>query len=842
MEIDLELYRREVLVSPSPVVRLSVIDISPEQPQHTLVFLHGFGGHARQWRYQLQEFSQSNRVIAIDLRGHGRSDRPRTRYDMPEILADLDAVWDHLGLQKPVTLVGHSFGGAVAAEFAQRNPQRVERLVLIATGVKFRLNALYRFGLSLPGPLLNRLGGVIRRQLGAPLPVLQAWYQHNMAIWEGRELFRQLSMPVLVVRGHLDPVLAKPLFDEVARLIPNVDEVDLGAAGHMVMLERRAAVNRAIERFLNSARESWRGWQTEGDGRTQLIQERPWLAHYEEGVPYTIAIPRIPVTGLLDSALRRHPHHAALLFEGSRITYRQLVQEVNRFANALLELGLVKGDRVMLILPNLPQMVMAYFGTLKAGGVAVFTLPSNTTAEWVRQLGDSQARYAVILKQFNGLFEALNDAQPPAQGWSLEYIFTTEVADYLPETRRAALRLAGSALAVTAAKPPQGMVVQEFKSVVEGQEAADPQVELAPDDLAAIIYTGGTTAEPKGVMLSHSNLVANALQARHWIAQAEEGRERFLCVLPFAHSYGLTTALNLPVALAGMLILKARFEIEDILRTIQRYRPTIFPGVPQMYLEIKDYPGIRRYGIDSINACISGAAPLPVEVQEAFEKLTRGRLVEGYGLTEASPITHGNPVNGLRKVGSIGIPLPSTEARVVGLKQSTEPVPIGQIGELAVRGPQVMLGYWRNPQATYQVLDDSGWLLTGDIAQMDPDGYFRIVARKADLWYPSRPDQPAFPRDVEEVLFEIPQVKEAAVVPVAGQPVAFIIARNPLTAESVTAYCKRRLPPEMVPRLVIFVDEFPRTFIGKVLRRELAKVLKTGSEKPTSLELPGSGV
>jgi long-chain acyl-CoA synthetase len=295
-------------------------------------------------------------------------------------------------------------------------------------------------------------------------------------------------------------------------------------------------------------------------------------------------------------------------------------------------------------------------------------------------------------------------------------------------------------------------------------------------------------------------------------------------VLPFSHSYGLTTALNLPIAIGATLILKPRFEVQDVLRTIQRYRPTIFPGVPNMYLAIKDFPGVRQYGIGSIEACISGSAPLPVEVQEAFEKLTRGRLVEGYGLTEASPVTHGNPLYGMRKVGSIGIPLPSTEARVVDLSKGKRVVKTGQIGELAVRGPQVMIGYWEDPAGTRQAINPDGYLLTGDVAQMDEDGYFRIVARKAEMWYPQKPGDPAFPRDVEEVLFEVPQVKEAAVVAVANQPVAFVIAqRERPTAESLIAYCRRRLPPALVPRLVIFVDEFPRSFIGKVLRRELAK-------------------
>jgi long-chain acyl-CoA synthetase len=286
----------------------------------------------------------------------------------------------------------------------------------------------------------------------------------------------------------------------------------------------------------------------------------------------------------------------------------------------------------------------------------------------------------------------------------------------------------------------------------------------------------------------------------------------------------MTAALNVPVSLGAALILKAQFQTLDVLKTIKRYKPTIFPGTPNMYVAITNFRGVRKYGISSIKACISGSAPLHVEVQESFEKLTKGKLVEGYGLTEASPITHANPLGKNRKVGSIGVPLPSTQAAIVDLKAGRKEVEPGQIGELAVRGPQVMMGYWKNEAATKEVLTDDGWLLTGDVAQMDEEGYFRIIARKADMWYPEKPGTPAFPRDVEEVIYEIPQVKETVVVAVAGNPFAFVIAgKEKPSAESVIAYCKRRLPPHLVPRFVIFMDDFPRTFIGKVLRRELAK-------------------
>jgi long-chain acyl-CoA synthetase len=659
---------------------------------------------------------------------------------------------------------------------------------------------------------------------------MHAWYYQNVLRWNGWHLFRNLMVPTLVLRGHRDLVFDRALFEEVSRTIPGAEDVDVGASGHLVMLERREAVNRALQRFLEQSQSSWRSEKADSESvaRATLRKERPWLVHYEDHVPYTIAIPPVPITQLLHSSIRRFPKQAALVFEGKTLSYQRLNQEANRFANALLSMGVQPGDRVMLLLPNTPQMVISFFGVLKAGASVVFTLPTTVPDELMHQLKDSGSRVLVTLKQFEGIARQAR-AQPDTP---LEQVIFSSAADYLPPIKQLGLWFSSKKWKDYGLTQTLEVGMHSFRSMLNAQSSHGPEVELHAKDLAVIIYTGGTTAAPKGVMLSHHNLVANALQTRHWIPQAKEGRERFLCVIPFSHSYGLTTALTVPIALGATLIIKSRFEVEDILKTIKHSKPTIFPGSPQMYVAIKDMPGVRKYGIRSINACISGSAPLPMEVQEAFEKLTHGRLVEGYGLTEASPVTHANPLNGTRKVGSIGIPLPNTEARVVGLRHGNKEVPTDMIGELAVRGPQVMMGYWNDPETTKEILrpGSSGggdWLLTGDVAQVDADGYFRIVARKADMWYPGQPDEPAFPRDVEEVLFEVPQVKEAAVVAIAGQPIAFVIAQKDRpTAQALIAYCKRRLPPELVPRLVIFVDDFPRTFIGKVLRRELAKLFE----------------
>jgi len=812
MDIDLELYRREIKVSTGPLVRLSAIDISPDFPRRTIIFLHGFGGSAMQWRYQLQKFSRENRVIALDMRGHGRSDKPDSSYSMEEIQADLRAALDSLGVNDPFILVGHSFGGAVSAEFAFLHPDRLDKLILMATAGEFKLNPFLRFTLSLPLPILQAIGPFTRKWLFAPPRVLKPWFFNNVSKWYGWEILESIDVPTLVIRGHRDYVFESSLFERVTKSIPGADEADIGASGHLVMLERRDAVNRAIERSLEGETKSWRESSPDrlGTSRDALRRERPWLVHYENGVPYTIGLPRVPLHHLLRSAVRRFPTRAAIQFEGRSITYRGLNREVNKFANALLALGLVKGSRVALLLPNVPQMVIGFYGTLKAGGVAVFVPPVDLPEEMIRQIKDAEPMVLVTLKQWTGLAQRMQAEK------SVHHIILTEASDYLPF-----IKYFLSGMRKRGPNPTVGLV---WKTWLSGESNKSPAVDVSPDDLAVIQYTGGTTSEAKGVMLSHRNLVANTLQTRQWMPDAMEGKERFLCAIPFSHSYGLTATLNVPITVGATLILKPTFNVADILKAIKKSQPTIFPGVPSMYVAINNFRQVRKYKLSSIRACISGSSPLPVEVQETFEKLTHGRLVEGYGLTEAGPITHANPLDGMRKVGSIGIPIPSTETRIVDLKASRKVMGVGQIGEMAVRGPQVMIGYWRNTEATRKTLSSDGWLLTGDVAVQDSDGYFRLVARKADMWYPEKPGSPAFPRDVEEVLYEIPQVKEAAVVAIAGAPIAFVIGGKEMpSTDSVLAYCKRRLPPSLVPRFVVFLDDFPRSFIGKVLRRELAK-------------------
>jgi len=822
MQVDIELYRLELSVPVKPPIRLPVIDIAPDHPRRTLVFLHGFGGNVSQWRRQLTHFSDGNRVISIGLRGHGTSDLTDGPFSTAQLLQDLDVALAALQVPEQFVLIGHSFGTALAAEFAAAHPARIEALILVAAAGEYRLAWNLRYALKLPTRLLNAIYPLFRATLKAPPKVLKAMHAESVSKWNGWSLFRDLQVPTFVIQGHGDRVFKRRDLLGVARVIPGAEEVNVGASGHMVMLERHEAVNRAISRFLGEAA-SWRGEPSAGGAEAaaiSLLRERPWLAHYDNGVPHTVAIPHIPLHRFLESSARRFPGRPALLFAGGRIRFARVDRRSNRLAHTLTALHLGKGSRVMLLLPNLPQTVIAFFGILKAGATVVFASPLSEPEELLRQIRDSRAEALITLTKLADVGRlALETA-------GVRHVILTSVADYMPRLKAWLFNMTRGRGDVLAGPLPPGMLI--LGRLLHAAPPTPLRTEVSPNDLAVIAYTGGTTDAPKGVMLTHRNLVANALQVRHWVPDLKEGKESFLCVLPFSHSYGLTTALTVPVMMGASMVIQPTFVTADVLRAIRRHRPTLFPGVPSMYMAINSYPGARRYRIRSIRACISGAAPLPVEVQEAFEKLTRGRLVEGYGQTETSPVTHANPLYGRRKVGSIGIPVPSTEAKIVDLATG-EDLPAGQIGELAVRGPQVMAGYWGLPEATEEVLRPDGWLLTGDIARLDEDGYSQIIARKRDMILAGA--YQVYPRDVEEVLYEHPKVKEVAVVGVQrpaapGQVVkAFVVLRQGELAskEELIALCRRRLAEYAVPWDIEFRAELPHSFVGKVLRRLLTE-------------------
>jgi long-chain acyl-CoA synthetase len=479
------------------------------------------------------------------------------------------------------------------------------------------------------------------------------------------------------------------------------------------------------------------------------------------------------------------------------------------------------------MLPNIPQCVIGYFGALKAGAVVVQTNPLYVERELEHQLNDSGAETILALDLF---YEKISRIQHRV---ALKRIILTGAGDYLPPL----LRLFYPIKAMKEGqwvRVPHKPPVYDFRKIIKRSEAAQPIVPVKPDDTALLQYTGGTTGVPKGVMLSHNNLVANTVQCRHWMPTLRDGEEVFLGVVPFFHVYGLSTCMNLGILTGSCIVLLPRFKTEDVLNSIVRHRVTIFMGVQAMYVAINNYSRINQFDLSSIRICISGAGPLHVEVQDRFEELTGGKLVEGYGLSEASPVTHCTPINGRRKKGSIGLPFPDTDVKIMDQETGQRELSVGERGELVIRGPQVMQGYWNKEDETKGVLRD-GWLYTGDMAQMDEDGYFYIVDRKKDM-IKTRGEN-VYPREVEEVLFRHPKIKEAVVV---GIPDTFSVEaikayvvlkeHEHATEAEILDYCRKELAKFKVPNRIEFRHELPKTMVGKVLRRVLLEeeLKKTG--------------
>jgi long-chain acyl-CoA synthetase len=547
----------------------------------------------------------------------------------------------------------------------------------------------------------------------------------------------------------------------------------------------------------------------------------PWLDSYPPGVPEHVDVPAANLAALLDDAARDFPHAPALHFEGRTTSYAQLADQAWRLATALAGLGVGKGTRVGLILPNCPQAVIALFATLRLGATVVQNNPLYTERELAHQLGDAGVEVVVCLDLVYQKVKALRGQT------AIREVIVTSMLDELPAIKRALAPYTkrGKAAGVAIGRDEP---VRRWREVLGSATARLPEAAVDPDrDLALLQYTGGTTGISKGVMLSHANLRANVEQVRAWFPDADPGREVMMAVLPFFHVYGLTVCLLLGVRLGAALVLLPRFNLDGVLAAIDRFRPTLFPGVPTMYVAINNAVEKGGHDLSSIKACLSGAAPLPMEVAERFERFSGGRLVEGYGLSESSPVAIANPIYGKRKAGTIGMPLPDTVARVADPVDPARTLPVGEAGELAIAGPQVMLGYWNRPEETAEVLRD-GWLLTGDMAVMDEEGYFAIVDRKKDLIIAGGYN--VYPREVEEVLSEHPKILEVAVsgVPDAyrGEIVkAFVVLRTgeQATTEEIREFAKARLAAYKVPRAVEFRDELPKTLIGKVLRRALVE-------------------
>jgi long-chain acyl-CoA synthetase len=552
-----------------------------------------------------------------------------------------------------------------------------------------------------------------------------------------------------------------------------------------------------------------------------MLAARPWLRFYPAEVAGSLAYPELPLHALLQETARKYPDRAAVWYEGAALRYGQLAQWTERCAAALVQLGVQKGSRVALSLPNIPQFMIGFFGALRAGATVVPCNVLYKERELEFQLRDAGADAIIAASDvvrgadLYASLAACRDRLP------LRAVVTTSVTDFLPALKR---RLAPLAKV----KPVRRPGTREFMELLREPGPPAPPIPIAPrDDIAVLQYTGGTTGPPKGAMLTHFNLVSNTVAVAKWHRLREAG-EVVLGALPLFHVYGLTTVMNAAIYTAATVVLMPRrFDPKEALGLIARHRVTLFPGVPRMYSALVSHPEARRHDLSSLRACFSGAAPLPVALMQQFKAATGANLVEGYGLSEASPVTHSNPSDALEKVrgGSIGLPLPDTDFKIVDLDMAQRELPPDEVGELAIRGPQVMKGYWQRPEETAQVLRD-GWLFTGDVARCDADGYCYIVDRKKDIINVA--GLKVWPCEVEEVMFEHPAVKDVGVVgapdPERGEVVrAFVIlkAGQQATAEELIAFCKARLAAYKAPRSIEFRSELPLTLIGKVLRRSL---------------------
>jgi long-chain acyl-CoA synthetase len=556
--------------------------------------------------------------------------------------------------------------------------------------------------------------------------------------------------------------------------------------------------------------------------------EKIWLKSYAAGVPPQIDFEKITLSEVLTRTAKRFPNNPALLFQGTTISFSQLDDMVSRFASAMVALGVKPGDKVSLLLPNLVQMVVATYGAWRAGAVTVMNNPLYTDRELQHQFNDSDSTFLVCLDVLLPRMIKLRSST------KITKIVSCHIRDYLPFLKKLLFPLVRKGMHL---KTPVAPNLFEFTDLVQNHGPIPKPPVRAWDDTVALLYTGGTTGVSKGVELTHGNLSSNVQQCGGWFPGFEQGKEIAIGCLPFFHSFGLTSAMNMSIYYGWATVLIPKPEPKGILEAISGCKATFMAAVPTLYNGMINFPELKNYDITSLKGCFSGGAPLPLETLKNFEKLTGAQICEGYGLTETSPVTHINPFGAATKPGTIGLPVPNTDAKIVDVddfnKEITEP---NTPGELCLKGPQIMKGYINRPEETAITLRD-GWLLTGDIAIVDDQGYFSIVDRKKDMIISGGFN--VYPRDVDEVLFTHPKVLEACVIGVpdqySGERIkAYVVLKSEVTAtpDEIIDFCKQNLVKYKVPKFVEFVDDLPKSAVGKILRKELRRIdqAKAGKE------------
>ena len=552
------------------------------------------------------------------------------------------------------------------------------------------------------------------------------------------------------------------------------------------------------------------------------MSSKTWHRFYDPGVPPVLEFEDITLPGFLERSAAEYPDATALIFLNRTMTYRELQADVDRFAAALARLGVGPGIRVAVQLPNLPQTVIAFYAALSLGATVVMTNPLYVEREIEHQWNDAGCTVAVVA---DFLFD--RRVAHIRETLAVEHYVIASIPDFLrfPLNLLAPLRLRRADPPLLASVKP-GPGVHLMRSLMKQPAPDRPRPAIAMDDTALLQYTGGTTGVAKGAMLTHRNLSCNVQQVTAWFVDVRRGGEVMMGVLPFFHVFGLTVAMAFPLSVAGAVVLMPNpRDMPQLIASISKHRVTLFPAVPAMFNAIVNAQGVEKLDLTSVRSCFSGSAPLPPDILQRFEKMTGGKIVEGYGLTETSPVTHANPLDGRRKIGSIGVPLPNTDMKVVSLDDGTTEVEVGKQGELLLKGPQVMRGYWNVPEQTAAAFTD-GWFRTGDVAAVDADDYTFIVGRKKDMIIAGGYN--IYPDEIDAVLVAHPAVLEAATVgipdPKRGETVKSFVVLRPgqrATADELTEYCRRELAAYKVPRSFAFLDELPKSSALKILRREL---------------------
>lgn len=549
------------------------------------------------------------------------------------------------------------------------------------------------------------------------------------------------------------------------------------------------------------------------------LTEKPWLQHYPEEIPTSIDYEVSTLQSYLKRASERYPEKTAFHFMGTEKTYKEVYESSLKLANQLKSLGVEKGDRVAVMLANTPQAVISYYGALLAGAIVVQTNPLYVEREIEHQMNDSGAKVMICLDL---VYPRVAKVKSKTQ---LEHIIVTAIKDYLPFPKNLIYPFIQKKNTGIKVDLDYNDRLHSFVELMKNGDANEIPLDIDPkNDLALLQYTGGTTGPAKGVMLTHHNLVVNTQQCEEWMYKMVPGEEVIIAALPFFHVYGMTTVMNLAVRMGFKMIIIPKFDPKAILKAIEKHKATLYPGAPTMYIGLLNHPDIKKHDLSSIKACISGSAPLPVEVQTQFEEVTNGSLVEGYGLTETSPVAISTLIWGKRKQGSIGLPWPDTDVSILSAETGEDAKP-NEVGEIIIKGPQVMKGYWNQPEATLASFRGE-WFLSGDMGYMDEEGFFYIVDRKKDMIIAGGFN--IYPREIEEIFYEHEDVQEICVIgvpdPYRGETVkAFIVPKEgrTISEEDLDEFARKQLASFKVPKFYEFREELPKTMVGKVLRRVL---------------------